>query len=106
MFDLNKHTSKILGTLSHLSGPMAHRLRDIGHDIPRKIEEEQAYVLHKMLCCWEEHGDDWPRQWRIFLELPVDCPRCQGKYDGKAQYCEDCNKELDAVESVFRKGKQ
>lgn len=49
----------ILGRPSFVTGPIAHRLRYLGHDIARKMEEEQAYVLHWMLSIYMNSGTAW-----------------------------------------------
>lgn len=49
----------ILQTMLWRSGSIAARLRIVGHTIPTKAEEEQAYVLHWMLCLALEDPEGW-----------------------------------------------
>lgn len=59
MFELNEQTRKILGRPNFWCGSIAPLLRKLGHIIPNKAEEEQAAVIHWMLCLYEQHGDNW-----------------------------------------------
>ena len=56
---LNEETRFILGRPNFWCGAKAHVLRKLGHDIPKKAEEEQAYVINWMLEMYEKHGDTW-----------------------------------------------
>ena len=49
----------VLGLMNFQTGPFANALRAAGEDIPRKVEAEQAYVLHWMIGLALEHGDGW-----------------------------------------------
>jgi len=57
--ELNEETKFILGRPNFVCGSIAILMRELGHDIPRKSEEEQAYVIHWMLDLYEQHGADW-----------------------------------------------
>ena len=57
--ELNKHTTLILGMPNFSCASIAHRLRDLGHDIPKKAGSEQAYAINWMLELYEKHGDEW-----------------------------------------------
>ncbi len=59
MIELNTETTWILGRPNFVCGPIADALREIGNDIKRKAEEEQAFVIHWMLGLWEIHGATW-----------------------------------------------
>ncbi|WP_448208166.1 hypothetical protein [Azospirillum sp. sgz302134] len=48
-----------LGMMNFQTGPIAHIYRAAGHDIPRKCEAEQAFVLHRCVLLALEHGEDW-----------------------------------------------
>ena len=48
-FALDERVRFILGRPNFITGPVAHRLRALGHDINTKCEDEQAYVLHWLL---------------------------------------------------------
>ncbi len=39
--------------------PMAHAFQELGEPIPTKTEDEQAFMLHKMLGYVRDHGDNW-----------------------------------------------
>lgn len=57
--ELNEHTRLILGQPNFRCSEIAEILRHEGRDIPRKSEEEQAYVIHWLLGLYETYGDDW-----------------------------------------------
>ena len=59
MFELNEQTRFILGRPNFWCGSVARILRLTGKQIPNKAEEEQAAVIHWMLCLYELHGDNW-----------------------------------------------
>ena len=49
----------ILGRPNFECGSIAVLLRGAGHEIPRKAEAEQAYVIHWALCLYLRHGAKW-----------------------------------------------
>lgn len=51
----------IMGRPNFVTGPFAHLLRAMGHTIPTKCEEEQAYTIHWWLTMYAKHGSDWRR---------------------------------------------
>lgn len=57
--ELNNETRFILGRPNFWCGQLSRNLRELGHDIPKKAEEEQAYVIYWMLGLYEQHGDNW-----------------------------------------------
>lgn len=59
MFELNAQTRWILGRPNFACSPVANQLRKMGYTIGYRAEEEQAAVIHWMLCQWEQHGDQW-----------------------------------------------
>jgi hypothetical protein len=61
MFDLNKDTRFILGRPCFMLSPIAELLRKGGHNIERKAEDEQSYVIYWLLRHWELHGENWPK---------------------------------------------
>lgn len=74
--ELNEHTRLILGQPNFRCGEIAELLRRDGRDIPRKSEEEQAYVIHWLLSLYESHGETWMQHFtstisRIIKALPV-----------------------------------
>jgi|AntRauTorcE11898_2_1112593.scaffolds.fasta_scaffold08616_4 hypothetical protein len=56
---LNNELKTILGMPNFKCGSISGNLRDRGHEIPKKAEEEQAYVIHFMLHLYEKHGSSW-----------------------------------------------
>lgn len=50
---------EVLGMMVFRSGPLAHIYRAAGFDIPRKCEDEQAFILHRFLPLAILHGDAW-----------------------------------------------
>lgn len=72
MFELNDQTRWILGRPNFFCGPIAEQLRRMGHAIPRKAEEEQASVLHWMLCLHEQHGLRWRLEANQALDVAAD----------------------------------
>jgi hypothetical protein len=57
--ELNEDTRFILGRPNFWCGAMANSLRALGHEIPNKAEEEQAYVIWWMLNLYMENGEGW-----------------------------------------------
>ena len=53
--------SEILGMPNFRAGPIAHLFRDTGETIPRKVEEETAFVVHWLLTLFQEHGPGWKK---------------------------------------------
>ncbi|MCW2276342.1 hypothetical protein GJ654_18625 [Rhodoblastus acidophilus] len=49
----------VLRLMNFQTGPIAHLYRRAGHDIPRKCEAEQAFVLHRFIGLAIKHGDEW-----------------------------------------------
>jgi hypothetical protein len=57
--ELNNETRFILGRPNFWCGQLSRNLRELGHDIPKKAEEEQAYVIYWMLGLYEQYRDTW-----------------------------------------------
>ena len=57
--ELTPELAEILGMANFECGPIAHAFRDAGHDIPRKSEAEQAFIIHWLTTLFLEHGTDW-----------------------------------------------
>lgn len=51
--------AQVLGLMNFQTCPVAHLFRAAGHDIPRKVEAEQAFVLHRLIKLALQHGDRW-----------------------------------------------
>lgn len=50
---------EVLGMMVFEMSPIAHAFRAAGHDIKRRAEDEQAFVLHWLIGLVLEHGDGW-----------------------------------------------
>lgn len=59
MIELNEETKFILGRPNFWCASIAGRLRQLGHKIQNKAEDEQAHVIHWMLELYEKHGSEW-----------------------------------------------
>jgi hypothetical protein len=57
--DLTGPIREVLGLPIFQTGPIAHGFRAAGHDIPPKVEAEQAFVLHRLLLLALKHGSEW-----------------------------------------------
>ena len=55
----NEHTRWILGRPNFTLISMAQSLRLMGHEIPTKAEDEQAYCIWWLLSQYQQHGDNW-----------------------------------------------
>lgn len=49
----------ILGRICFTVIPIVEAYRAVGFDIPRRAEDEQAFVAHRSLKFWFLHGDNW-----------------------------------------------
>lgn len=56
---LNEDTIDILGRPNFTCISIAHRLRQMGHEIPKRSENEQAATIHFLLNMYLQHGADW-----------------------------------------------
>lgn len=68
MFELNDEIRWILGRPNFTCRDTAIILRTMGHEIKTKSEDEQAAVVHWMLCLYEEHGDAWREEGNKILK--------------------------------------
>jgi hypothetical protein len=50
---------EVLGLMNFRTGPLAHVYQAAGHEIPKRCEDEQAFVLHRFLLLAIKHGADW-----------------------------------------------
>lgn len=57
--ELTPMLREVLGQMVFNTGPLAQVFRDAGHEIPRKAEDEQAYVLHQLVLLVLAHGEGW-----------------------------------------------
>jgi hypothetical protein len=51
--------SEVLQLTIMSTAPVARFYRTCGYDIPRKVEAEQAFMLHRLIGFALEHGDKW-----------------------------------------------
>jgi hypothetical protein len=56
---LDDALASILGMEMWELGPAAAAYRAAGFAIPDKAESERAFILHRYIRLWVEHGDDW-----------------------------------------------
>ena len=68
-FEFNEEVEFILGRPNFFLGPYAHRLRALGHDIPKKSEAEQAYTIYLMLELYVNFGDGWRDEFFKMMQL-------------------------------------
>ncbi len=59
---LTPEIREVLGHMVYDTSPLAHAFQDAGVDIPRKIEEEQAFILHKLIGYALTHGANWRKE--------------------------------------------
>src|SRR3546814_11904735 len=66
---LTQGLREILGIPNFQCGPMAHAYQKIGEfsgddglALEKSAEDEQDYILHKLISFWFEHGDGWREQ--------------------------------------------
>lgn len=57
--EMTNAVAEVLGLMNFQTGPIAHGYRAAGHDIKKRCEDEQAFVLHRFLLLALEHGPDW-----------------------------------------------
>lgn len=50
---------EVLGMMVFELSPIAHAFRAAGHEIKRRAEDEQAFVLHWLIGLALEHGNGW-----------------------------------------------
>ena len=69
----------ILGRPNFACVGIAERLRELGKDIERKAESEQAAAIHWMMSLYVQHGADWLKKGNALLE---DRPQPPEQEDG------------------------
>lgn len=57
--ELTSELREILGTMCFQVIDMARLYREVGRDIPKRAEDEQAFFLHRFLTHWFEREPDW-----------------------------------------------
>ena len=66
--DMTAELRHVLGLMNFQTCPIAHRLQAAGRDIPRKTEDEQAFVLHWLIKLALDHPDDWQERAHAEIE--------------------------------------
>lgn len=64
--------AEVLRLMPWTTGPIAHRLRAMGWEIPTKCEDEQAVVMHWLLGLALEHGEGWGKAANAYLKQPAE----------------------------------
>lgn len=66
---LDEELIAILGRPNFMCGGIAARMRQLGHDIKTRAENEQAAVLHLLLAFYLKHGtDEWADRAGAYLD--------------------------------------
>ena len=68
LLPLDEQTRIILGRPNFTCIRTAQRMRELGHKIPKKAEEEQAAVIHLHLTMYQQHGAAWLEHALKYLE--------------------------------------
>lgn len=76
---LDEELRFILGRPSFVVGSIAHMYRDDGAEIARKAEDEQAYVIHKMLGFYFADKATWRDAFSADITATIDRLRAAGK---------------------------
>ena len=70
--ELTPQLLELLGMPNFQTDPMAQAFRDAGRaNIPRRLENEQAFILHWLVGLVIEHGADWRRHAGETLEAVI-----------------------------------
>lgn len=70
--ELTPALREVLGMMLWHTTPIAHALRASGQAIARKVEDEQAVVLHWLTGIVLQHGDEWQKNAAIELRKLTD----------------------------------
>lgn len=65
---LSDDEKNIMGRPNFTCAKIAHRMRDMGFNVERKAEDEQALVILAMLEFYKEFGKDWSKKMNEFLK--------------------------------------
>ncbi len=68
IIEFDDTVESILGRPNFTCGRIANRLRDKGHTIKCKAENEQAAVLYWMLSNYIQHGKEWNKVCEEYLK--------------------------------------
>jgi hypothetical protein len=66
--ELSSDEKEIMGKPNFTLGKIAHRMREMGFEIPRQAEWEQALVIWTMLEFHKEFKEEWGNQMSEFLK--------------------------------------
>ncbi|WP_240733887.1 hypothetical protein [Herbaspirillum huttiense] len=69
---LTPELTYVLGMPNFRCAPYAEIFRGAGHDIPRKAEAEQAFVIHRMARAVLQHGAGWDAAFAAELHAAAD----------------------------------
>lgn len=82
--ELNDETRWILGRPNFVCAPIFRALRLLGHEIPHKAEDEQAYSIWWMLNLYLEHGNKWRDVAEVELAKATEIAKAQKAERGAA----------------------
>ncbi len=71
---LSAELDEVLGLMTYQTAPLARAYRDAGvvKELPRAVEREQAFILHKLILLALQHGPDWRGQFSKELEPVIN----------------------------------
>lgn len=79
---MTKDLEFALGRPNFQMAKYAHLFRDAGHDIARKAEAEQAFVIHELVKCVLMHGEKWDDAFQAKVNAAV--AKVKERANGKA----------------------
>lgn len=82
---LNEDTQDILGRPNFTCIRIAQRLRELGVDIKKRAENEQAAVVHFLLNMYEQHGTAWRERTEEYLRATSATAACASTPAGDSQ---------------------
>lgn len=65
--ELSEDEKNILGRPSFACGSASHRMREMGFEVPKKAEKEQALVIFIALEFYKKYGSNWAKEFNEFL---------------------------------------
>ena len=66
--EMDEDIKFILGRPNYFCGKIARRLRELGHECERNVEDEQALVIHTMLTYYYKYGKNWKDEFNKYLK--------------------------------------
>lgn len=70
--ELTEPLREVLGMPNFQCGPLAHCYRAAGHNIARKVEDEQAFIIHRYVPLALKYGADWRKHAGNDLQTAID----------------------------------